>query len=258
MSTGRSSIQRTELRLSRLNHENEADPTECSEPRDCASVAYRGPSPRVRRFGTPGARAHAMTALKILFISVCCLLVDAAGLCAVWIEFRVPFLRLPARQKTRVRTRSAPMRFCSLILIALVCAACQQTHSHLLTTASLAATNDMVVPPVLSEFEGSLYCFQTTQSAVEAAPQWKARAEFPPLSPRRAAAAALKEAGRLRPDVSVWRVESIALQPCGGENYWIYRVVLWRGDIAITGLPSFLEIPLLMNGKVIHPARNPK
>jgi len=100
-----------------------------------------------------------------------------------------------------------------------------------------------------SDFEGVTYIFQTTRSSIRSTPKWKPNEEFPPLSPRKAEAAALGRAHQLRPDVSTWNTESICLNYIGDD--WFYLVKLWRADIAITGLPYFLEVPVLMDGNAL-------
>ena len=91
---------------------------------------------------------------------------------------------------------------------------------------------------------GSLACFAMCSSADA---QWKPEAEFPPLSPRKAERAALQRAQQLRPDVKKWHRESICLHE-SGDDAWFYLVRFWRGDIVIIGLPSFLDVPVLMDG----------
>ena len=64
----------------------------------------------------------------------------------------------------------------------------------------------------VSEFEGKVYFFETTEAVLNGTPRWKTNADFPPLSPRKAEAAARNEALRLRPDIEEWLLESIKLR----------------------------------------------
>ena len=105
----------------------------------------------------------------------------------------------------------------------------------------------------LSEFEGTVYFFETTEAVLNSAPRWNTNAAFPPLSPRKAEEVARAEAQRLRPDVTAWRLDTIELRPII-DDCWCYVAELSRADIAFTGKPYFLKIPVLMNGQAVQGA----
>ena len=105
----------------------------------------------------------------------------------------------------------------------------------------------------VSEFEGNVWFFETTEAVLNRTPRWETNAEFPPLSPRKAEVAARAEAQRLRPDVKVWSLDTVELRPVI-DDCWCYVVGLHRGDIAITGKPYFLKVPVLMNGQAVQGA----
>lgn len=126
------------------------------------------------------------------------------------------------------------------------------------SSAAPASTNlQEVVTLCLPEFERVLYFFQTTRGAMLKAPPWEASREFPPLSPRAAEAAALRRAMQLRPEISKWHRENIILRQWE-DDYWYYMVTFWPGDVAITGLPSYLEVPVLMNGQAVEAKNKPE
>jgi hypothetical protein len=110
-----------------------------------------------------------------------------------------------------------------------------------------------VVALDLSEFEGTVYFFETTEAVLDHTPRWKTDAAFPLLPPRKAETAAREEAGRLRPDVKTWRLDTIELRPVI-DDCWCYVVELHRGDIPIQGKPHFLKVPVLMNGQAVRGA----
>ena len=115
----------------------------------------------------------------------------------------------------------------------------------------------------MSEFEGVLYFFHTTRGSLRKAPKWNASVEFPPLSPRRAQEAAWNRARQMRPDVSRWYRDSISLHPFGKSLYlfdtdtWFYLVRFSRADVPTTGLPFFLDVPVLMDGRALTPSVGP-
>jgi hypothetical protein len=105
----------------------------------------------------------------------------------------------------------------------------------------------------VSELEGKVYFFETTEAVLNHTPRWKANVEFPPLSPREAEAAARAEAQRLRPDVTAWWLDNIELRPII-DDCWCYVVELSRADIVIMGKWYLLKVPVLMNGQAVQGA----
>jgi hypothetical protein len=150
------------------------------------------------------------------------------------------------------------MRWLLLLLLLACCASCQHPRRQSSQTVTVGVVDgDEIRTLSLPEFEGALYFFQTAQSALAKTPRWRPQAEFPPLSPRKAEAAALQRAQQIRPDVRKWRRESISLHE-SGDGDWYYLVTFWRGDIAIAGLPYFLQVPVLMDGHALPATINPK
>ena len=149
------------------------------------------------------------------------------------------------------------MRFFILILIATLCASCQQPRSQSRSQQPTSTGDAELVILSLSDFEGALYFFQTTRGSLRATPRWKSGAEFPPLSPRRAAEVALQRAQQIRPDVRKWHRASICLHQ--SDDYtWFYLVRFWRADISIAGSPYFLDVPVLMDGRALPATTRPK
>ena len=117
-----------------------------------------------------------------------------------------------------------------------------------------------------SEFEGVTYSFGTSGNVFNATPNWNESEDFPPLSPRKAVFAAFEEAKRLRPDVSEWRVETVALDRL--QNHWFYRVQFARnyrvpagaGRVVSSGYTNTnpieihlpLTVPVLMDGTAVR------
>lgn len=138
------------------------------------------------------------------------------------------------------------------MLLTFLCISCQSTRQ--VTEQATQHGNGKLEDLSVSEFEGRLYFFYVNSSDLDSGPKWLGSAPFPPLSPRHAESAARAEAQRIRPDVTKWLLDSIKLVPIrslDNPEVWYYCVRLWRGDIAITGLPYFLEIPVLMDGRAV-------
>ena len=148
------------------------------------------------------------------------------------------------------------MRFCILSLIVALCASCQHARIQSRSQQPASAEDAELVTLSLPDFEGVLYFFQTTRGSLRATPKWKSDAEFPPLSPRRAEEVALQRAQQMRPDVLKWHRENISLQE-SDHDAWFYLVRFWRGDRAITGLPHFLDVPVLMDGRALPATTKP-
>lgn len=143
------------------------------------------------------------------------------------------------------------IRITSLVAVALFCASCQ--YSRPLSNQMLQVREDdtEIVTHAHFDFERAFYFFQTTYAEIRRTPEWKDDVTFPPLSPRQAEAAALSEVRRLRPDVREWSRESISLHELF-EGRWIYIVRIWRSDVPYAGLPQYLHIPVLMDGRAVE------
>lgn len=107
-----------------------------------------------------------------------------------------------------------------------------------------------------SELEGVNYSFVTEWVVFKVTPNWNESDDFPPLSARKAASVALVEVKRLRPDVSNWTLESVTLSQI--TRHWFYKVRYWRSDKVGSGIPSFLDVPVLMDGTAVHGAVSPQ
>ena len=125
-------------------------------------------------------------------------------------------------------------------------------------TSSLAGEQDFMGWRVC-DFKDKSYRFKITKSAVAKAPKWEQQQREPPLAPRAAYAAALRQAKKLRPEVTNWNVASISLTPLGVSDetflneQWIYMVTLQDYSGPISGIPHAMSIPVLLNGATIQP-----
>lgn len=98
------------------------------------------------------------------------------------------------------------------------------------------------------------YFFTATPEIIAKLPDWPLHVDEPPLAPRKAERVARKKLAEFFPDGRRWRIESITLQPFGGnigeEKQWIYVCRFMERDIVSAGLPESIEIPVLMTGLV--------
>lgn len=143
------------------------------------------------------------------------------------------------------------------MLIAACCVSCQHPRSASQPQAANSVGDSEIVNLGLSEFEGSLYFFRTSRGSLRKAAKWNKSAEFPPLSPQRAQEAAWNRVRQIRPDVRRWHRESISLHPFGNSLYlfdtdeWFYIVKFSRADVPVTGVPYYLDVPVLMDGRAV-------
>jgi hypothetical protein len=107
-----------------------------------------------------------------------------------------------------------------------------------------------------SDFGARTYFFEVTLGSLRATPRWKPSAKFPPLPPREAEAAALQRAQQMRPDVRSWSRESISLRETG-DGEWFYVVTFTPSDEAVIGVPYFLDVPVLMDGRTVPATLHP-
>ena len=105
-----------------------------------------------------------------------------------------------------------------------------------------------------SHFEGRTYVFAAPDELLRQSSTWNAESDKLPLSPKKAEAAAISQARRIRPDVKEWHCHSLALRRLE-TNVWVFAVMLFRADVASVAPPDSLEIPVLMNGKAVEPVR---
>ena len=94
--------------------------------------------------------------------------------------------------------------------------------------------------------------FEVSKDALAKSPSWGRNDEYPPLSPRKALAAAEDLLGRLEPNPNEWLMKSVGLEPIKDvKDAWIY-VVIYRHN---KSNPNYggLRILILMNGQPIIP-----
>jgi len=71
----------------------------------------------------------------------------------------------------------------------------------------------------------------------------------PPLSAKKAQEIALSLVQKLRPEVEVWNLDLIGIQPIGDSD-WIYLIKYSDRTGMIAGVPWAMEIPVYMDGTV--------
>ena len=147
------------------------------------------------------------------------------------------------------------MRIIPVILLTILCISCQHGRS-LHAAKTLSSGSNEIVHLELCQFGANLYFFQTTRAELNSAPKWRANADFPPLAPRKAEAAALKEAQRIDPSIDKWVRESICLRELD-DDCWCYQIRFYP-LVPMAGLPQRLDVPVLMNGQVVHATTEPR
>lgn len=146
------------------------------------------------------------------------------------------------------------MRSLSIILPALCCTSCQHSPRTLNAppvhiSPTLAADQHQDYE---SHFEGTTCFFNLTNVDWEKQSSWRPESEVLPLPPGKAEAGAITAARRLRPDIREWSCEFLWLERVNA-NAWFYVVSLCRGDAPSAGLPDFLTIPVLLDGRAVEP-----
>ena len=129
-----------------------------------------------------------------------------------------------------------------------------------LAIASGCATRPQEIQPLIriaaAERPSHLYPYEyvstVTESQVLSAPAWKRNAGHPPLSARKADELA-KAVFRKLPGRSTLERTEIHLVDLGDSIHWFYVVRFDTVNEAITGLPAWAEILVLMDGTVIEP-----
>lgn len=140
------------------------------------------------------------------------------------------------------------IRYLTLLLTGFLCVSCQHPQTRTKADAPAHTDDDAVVELSYSDFYRQ-YLFCTTRGALRATPKWEPEAAFPPLPPKRAVEAAIRSVAYI--GVSSWNIEHIALKEAG-EGRWMYLVRMTEADIAITGVPFFIEVPVLMDGVAVE------
>lgn len=101
----------------------------------------------------------------------------------------------------------------------------------------------------LSHFQDKDYSFELSHAAISKAPKWSPDADFPPLSARKAKEIALSLAQKLRPDIGIWHLDAIEIQPINDSD-WIYLIKYSDRSGPLAGVPWSLAIPIYMNGTI--------
>ena len=138
----------------------------------------------------------------------------------------------------------------AFVFILLGCAACQ--HETLPGRVPFQRTSPEWTDLSICSFWDTNYFFQCPRSQISSQPQWKPEDDYPPLPPRKAEAAALAQARRIRPDIPEWSSLGICLRQ-SDAGVWFYVVTLTRGDAFLrTGVLDHLEVPVLMSGETVQ------
>ena len=109
---------------------------------------------------------------------------------------------------------------------------------------------------VYSYHLGKKYAVLVTQAALDKAPVWKADADDPPLSARKAMKAAGAARARLVPDTADWKwdLRSAALwEASPGRWYWEVTFVAEYPRGGVVGRAPTLRLVVLMDGTVVEP-----
>ena len=84
--------------------------------------------------------------------------------------------------------------------------------------------DDAVVFRLATSIGGKPFEFVLSASRLAKTPSWPDNQENPPLSPRKALAAARKYLARLVADAAKWQIEQLTLRSVGTPDKWIYVI----------------------------------
>ena len=123
-------------------------------------------------------------------------------------------------------------------------------------TSSVAKSDDAIYPfdEFFSHAFGKSYSVRVTDELLSKSPKWLEASQHPPVSPRKALAAADALAKELVGVQNHYRryLEGITLKPI--KNGWVWLVKFdWIFDGSATGIPDNLIVVVTMDGKVIRP-----
>ena len=102
------------------------------------------------------------------------------------------------------------------------------------------------------------YAFSVSLEQLRKAPAWSAAQDTPPLSPRKATAAAWSDLRSFLPSTAGWGVERIELCPLRQGQYWVYRVVFSPDYSTYDGPLLDIGVTVLMDGTAIKPTITPR
>jgi hypothetical protein len=110
---------------------------------------------------------------------------------------------------------------------------------------------------VYSSFNGRDFVTTISCEMLRRSPPWRPNEANPPLSARKALALAEREKARLLRSSAdrdtLWSLEGISLVPRAGDR-WYWVIEYWgRPGGALGGLPSILNVVVLMDGTVVPP-----
>jgi hypothetical protein len=100
------------------------------------------------------------------------------------------------------------------------------------------------------------YTVTVTREALAKSPLWKDDEENPPFSAKKAIKLANEMKDSLVEDSKdyKWKLDEATLKPAGGEKwYWLIRYEAQFQGGASIGVPPFLCLVVLMDGKVVKP-----
>jgi hypothetical protein len=130
-----------------------------------------------------------------------------------------------------------------------------RTPLFVLVLICLPATPSLAETTYISYAFGKVFKVTIADEAIDKSPAWKADADNPPLSAKKALRLAtdLKNSLVKDSDEYKWKLKTLALEPATGLRwYWIATFEAeFRGFS--TGLPNQLRLVVLMDGTAIKP-----
>ena len=103
---------------------------------------------------------------------------------------------------------------------------------------------------------GNSYQTIISDDTLQKSPVWKDNDENPPVSARQAMAAAEAVVARLIAPSNEWRrqLDGITLTQKGNRWFWRAQFVWFPKDGGLGGLPPYMDVIVLMDGKAIEPS----
>jgi hypothetical protein len=126
-------------------------------------------------------------------------------------------------------------------------------QSWIVMIVLLLVAGSSMAQTTFSYANGKRFGVTVTEEALKKAPTWKAEADDPPLAARKAMKIADAAFARLLPEAKKdeFRLEYLILRT-GPGNGW-YWVAQYRATGGGTGIPSALQVVILMDGSVVEP-----
>jgi hypothetical protein len=107
--------------------------------------------------------------------------------------------------------------------------------------------------------QGKRYDFDVYQDDLNRTPAWQTNEEFPPLSPRKAEAAARRQLDKLVEHAERWNRRIVALHQMSDSDKWVY-VVHFSGfhpPGVLDGAVPQMRLVVLMDGRALEPRVSP-